>query len=124
MPDREIDLIVTRRRARAAGPTDAARLRVDDLWARRVILKALETRTIELGITEHDAGRIDQRDAAAERGAGRVGERIRVEAGAPLGGDDARLALEAAHGLVEQACLKPVARDGDDAGDQHSDEYQ
>ena len=44
----------------------------------------LQIVAVELRVADDDAGRIDQRDAAAERGAGGVGERVGVDAASAI----------------------------------------
>ena len=122
MFDREVELVVTGRRAPSTRDAEPGFARVDDLRARRVVLQLEQVFAAEFGIADDDAVGANQRHASSERGARGVGERVGVHSGVPFAADEPRLALQLVLCFVGEPVRQTIAGDQDDDGDEQHDD--
>ncbi|HEY6826434.1 MAG TPA: hypothetical protein VI259_06240, partial [Gemmatimonadaceae bacterium] len=98
--------------------------RTNDFRASEVILQAAESVVVEFRVAAHNTGGVDQGDAPSERGTGGVGQRIGVDAGAPLRANEAGFALQLTTRFLGETIAQPAPGDRDDADDESYDEDQ
>ena len=86
------------------------------------VLKLLQIIAAELRVSDHNAARVDERDAPRECRTRSVGEGIGVRPEPPLCRNETGLALELSSSFLCQGFPQPTSRNDDDACDEQKNQ--